>query len=433
MLIFIAVLTMTVIRRADLRQEQIKQLSSLGKSNNLTTSGSSEEGQNYHLALTGDLGSTLLASLSDSYNFTSQIVANEEEIVRLLETDNTEFAVLELSQIVKMAALGADIQAFFPSYTESKSYGLVRSTGAQSPCRSLAYIVGTPSEYYSLFLYSSSNSVLSDDFKRIPVQSPEKALQLVKNGEIDGVLLNTDNKLPTGFKFIKKFKPQTFYYMLVRHQRFQNNTSETFADSAQARLDEASTKLVKILFSLQSRVQDPGKYGLLTNKLRRSTPATLELLNRKLSNRELNYIDQDLNISQYQDLISDILTDWKQSQEYDFSGSNFSEETIKRRIFNADFASACLHTLSIPINTTHPTAPTPTKDDASKNEVDSVATPSPTPSASPQKPSESETTANGPVSDEEIFKDEIEQGLLPDSPAVLPAAPKAPPLPQQNS
>ena len=139
-------LIFTVIRRADRRQEQIAQLANLGKNTALTaTQVASSTKSGTRLALTGNLGGTLLTALLNNSEFTVSTLTNEANIINSLQIGDYDFAVLELSQIVKMAALGADIQAFFPCYSESKSYGLVSKAGSNGPCRSLAYIVGTPS------------------------------------------------------------------------------------------------------------------------------------------------------------------------------------------------------------------------------------------------------------------------------------------------
>lgn len=448
-------LIFTVIRRADRRQEQIAQLANLGKNTALTaTQVASSTKSGTRLALTGNLGGTLLTALLNNSEFTVSTLTNEANIINSLQIGDYDFAVLELSQIVKMAALGADIQAFFPCYSESKSYGLVSKAGANGPCRSLAYIVGTPSEYYSLFLYNSPASVLSSDFKHIPVDSPKKAIKLVQSGQIDGVLLNSEDKLPSGLKFVSKFKPQVFHYMLVRRQHFTGYTASVPLDSAQARLDKASIELVKLLFSLQARIQDQGKYGLLTSNLRRSDPNALASLNCKLNSGTLKYIGADSDITQYQEFISEILMDWKQSPEYSFPIKQLSDETIKSRAYNVDFALSCRNALpSVGVNTVPGLSEPTSNDNSSKVEqepsnstsqpstekeepssLDKTAPqeglPSPSPSSANSPATKADTS--GPVSDKEIFKEEIEQGLLPETPSVLPATPKAPPLPQQN-
>lgn len=445
---------MTVIRRADRRQEQIEQLANLGKDTTSAVERSSQTAiGDAHLAITGNLGDTLLTALLKN-TLTVSTAANEEDIAHRLQRGEWDFAVLELSQIVKMAALGANIQAFFPCYSETKSYGLVRRTETDGPCRSLAYIVGTPGEYYSLFLYNSPTSILSSDFKYIPVNSPEKALRLVQSGEIDGVLLNSEDELPSGLKFVSKFKPQVFHYMLVRRQCFRGNTAETPTDSTQARLDKTSRELVKLLFSLQSRIKNPGKYGLLTSNIQRSNSTALALLNRKLNCGQLIYASSNSDIKQYPELISEILMDWKQSPEYNFPTQQLSEETIESRVYNVDFALSCRNALpSVGVNTV-PGLSEPTSNDNSSKVEQEPSNPTSQPSTEKEEPSSLDKTApqeelpspspssanspatkadtSGPVSDKEIFKEEIEQGLLPETPSVLPAAPKAPPLPQQN-
>lgn len=451
-------LAFTVLKRADRRQKQIEQLANLGKATSSAADRSSlSASRNIRLALTDNLGGALLTALLNNSKFITCPVANEEAIVYQLQTGGYDFAILELSQIVKMVALGADIQAFFPCYSESKSYGLVSKVDHNAPCRSLAYIEGTPSEYYSLFLYNSSPSVLSADFKHIAVDSAEKAIKLVQSGEIDGVLLNTDDKLPSGLRFVTKFKPQVFHYMLVRRQHFAENGFSTPVDSAQANLDKASEELVKILFSLKSRIQDPGKYGLLTSNLRHSDPAALALLNRKLHSGELKYMGKSADLTSYQELVSEILMDWKQSPEYSFPTQQLSDETIKNRAYNADFALSCRNILSDLSSHTTSEQPENTQDgnfsnsekespksdfqpSTAKQETPSTNEKTPpepisSPSVSPAAPADSTNStnnANGPVSDKEIFKEEIEQGLLPETPSVLPATPQAPPLPRQN-
>lgn len=448
-------LIFTIIKRADKRQEQIAQLANLGKNTAPTTTQvASSTNSNTRLALTGNLGGTLLAALLNNSEFTVNTIDNEANIINSLQVGDCDFAVLELSQIVKMAALGANIQAFFPCYSESKSYGLVSKAGTNGPCRSLAYVAGTPSEYYSLFLYNSPASILSSDFKHIPVASAEKAIKLVQSGEVDGVLLNSEDKLPSGLKFISKFKPQVFHYMLVRRQHFTGYTASVPLDSAQNRLDKASIELVKLLFSLQARIQDQGKYGLLTSNLRRSNPSALASLNRKINNGTLKYIGANSDISQYQELIAEILMDWKQSPEYSFPIKQLSDETIRNRAFSVDFALSCRNALpGVGASAVPGLSEATSNDNSSKVEQepsDSTSQPS-TESEEPSSPDETapqeklpspspasttspaiKADANGPVSDKEIFKEEIEQGLLPETPSVLPAAPKTPPLPQQN-
>ena len=448
-------LAFTVVKRADRRQKQIEQLANLGKATSSAADRwSLSANRNIRLALTDNLGGALLTALLNNSKFITCPVANDEAIVYQLQTGGYDFAILELSQIVKMVALGANIQAFFPCYSESKSYGLVSKVDHNAPCRSLAYIEGTPSEYYSLFLYNSSPSVLSADFKHIAVDSAEKAIKLVQSGEIDGVLLNTDDKLPSGLRFVTKFKPQVFHYMLARRQHFIDSTTSVPLDSAQVRLDKASIELVKLLFSLQARIQDQGKYGLLTSNLRRSDPNALASLNRKLNSGTLKYIGADSDLTQYQELIAEILMDWKQSPEYSFPIKQLSDETIKNRAYNVDFALSCRNALPSVGASAVPGLSEPTSnDDSSKVEQgpsDSASQPStekkepssldktapqeelPSPLPSSTKSPAIKADANGPVSDKEIFKEEIEQGLLPETPSVLPAAPKAPPLPQQN-
>lgn len=448
-------LIFTVIKRADRRQEQIAQLANLGKDTASTaTQVASSANSNTRLALTGNLGGTLLTALLNNSEFTVNTVDNEANIINSLQVGGCDFAVLELSQIVKMAALGADIQAFFPCYSESKSYGLVSKAEANGPCRSLAYVAGTPSEYYSLFLYNSPASILSSDFKHIPVASAEKAIKLVQSGEVDGVLLNSEDKLPSGLKFVSKFKPQVFHYMLVRRQHFTDNTASVPLDSAQARLDKASIELVKLLFSLQARIQDQGKYGLLTSNLRRSDPGAFASLNSKISGGALKYIGANSDLTQYQEFIAEILMDWKQSPEYSFPIKQLSDETVKNRAYNVDFALSCRNALPGVGANAVPVLSEPTSnDDSSKVEQEPSNSTSQPSTEKKEQPSLDETApqkelpspspastnspaikadANGPVSDKEIFKEEIEQGLLPETPSVLPAAPKAPPLPQQN-
>lgn len=406
------------------------------------------------LALTNDLGGKLLVALLNNSQFTVDTLANELEISKRLQIGECDFAIMELSQVVKLAASGTNIQAFFPAYWESKSYGLVTRSEKKAPCRSLAYIVGTPSEYYSLFLYSSPPSILSSDFKYIPVYSTDRAVKLVKSGEIDGVLLNADNQLPSGLKFASKFKPQVFHYMLVRRQPFIGKTASPPSDSNQASLDKASRELVKLLFSLQSRIQDPGKYGLLTSNLRRLDPPALALLNHKLKSEQLKYLGPNSDLTSYPELVAEILMDWKQSPEYSFPSQYIQDEVLKKRIYDADFASSCRNMLSdLGVNAT-PAQPESAPDSnfsnsdkdlpkstfqpsTAKEEAPSTnkkASPEPlsSPSSSPAAPTNSINNADEPVSDKEIFKEEIEQGLLPNTPSILPEAPKAPPLPQPN-
>ncbi|MGM9991325.1 MAG: hypothetical protein ACI376_00520 [Candidatus Bruticola sp.] len=490
------------MNRATQRQQQIKYLTNLADnlSSQNTTEGSSPDlHKSVKLALTDDLGSEPFKLLPSIYNgiLTTDVYSDTADIVKDLNNGNLDYAVMEYSQMVKYKHMGAKLESILPCYSTEIKYCLIRNIYSSGPCTSVAYVSGSPSEYYSILLNNeTATGILNPSFKRISVKSTAEAVRLVKLGEIDGALFDAKDRLPAGVKIAAQFQPQVFYYMLVVNYKlnpllFQYAASRTFSNSEKAALDVSDT-----IYKLNDKLKTSKQHGLLLNSMKRLNPEGANLWKQAMTRGSICYIGKDSlapsspnhspNLSylysKYNDMGLSILTNWRLAGTYDFphqekedsSRLAYYSNTVSSLLAKYDIADRYKFKNSPPRwsaedseeseksgksyplkSQDQPNYESPTDaqseftddssaDNPSLSATDKQSETSPqsaptkkykknknssaTPKWKAESTKHSKTDQHGlsessdrPVSDKELFKEEIDRGLLPPPPEVPPA------------
>ena len=427
--------------------------------------------QAFKLGLTSEAGGLPYWALSYDPSLRVELLEREdqEELLTLLEVGALDGALIELNQAALAIPRQRGFRIAFPSHRSQFSWRLV-GLAATPPrqAQTLAYLRGSSAQYASLeaevgYLASQGNTQI----RRLPLATYPEIERALQSGQIDLALWPAERPLPSGLKAWTSLEGKPQLYLLVTPARpYPHNLGS-----------QLLPQVAQVWFTYANRLNKPQERERLLGALGRGEKRErVPRLRQLLKASKVSYLERDQALNWFQDphskaAIQEFISEWSLAGVYQAPYAASPKYQIAPYLLSSWQAALKAKEPSkagsaAPASkgrSQAPATPQPPQKEAEAAESKAkeeeppakgpvrqgrrsgvelvlpedeispappkAASPAPTPSASPAA-SKNAKDAQAPVSDAELFQEEIEGGRMvpppPPPPAVPTLAPNSP-------